>query len=129
MPLQDLLRTPLVLVPPTDTPDGQGGYVRQTVGVGTEQRVMGRIEPRQSNTRRLVADQGDVPITGYVAYLMAHQYDEAGSPTTPVHLAANWRIRTPDATTYVVVGDPLDAQDRFGPHHIEAQLERVGGGV
>ncbi len=128
--LQDLLRDQLVLIPATGTPDGQGGFTQQSVQTGTEQRVMGRIEPRTGAGRRLVADQGDVPISQYTAYVLPWLYDETGNRTSPMQAAVDWRIRAPDGFTYIVVADPSPAKDRFNNvHHVELLLERIGGGV
>lgn len=129
MAFRDLLREPLTLLPPDATPDGQGGYVSQLYPTGAEQRTLGRIEDRPNQGRRLVGDQGDVPLNAYLLYLLPDRIDESGRSMGPVEIGEDWFVIDSLSRRFQVVGFPTYAKRRETVHHIECQLDRVAGGI
>ncbi len=129
MAFRDLLREPLTLLPPDASPDGQGGFTDQVVPTGGEQQVRGRIEDRPNQGRRLVTDQGDVPINTYLLYLLPERYDDSGRAIGPLQIGPDWLVVDSQGRRFQVVGYPSYARRRESVHHIEVQLDRVGGGT
>jgi len=100
---------------------------------------MGKIEPRSGQGRRLVTDQGDIPISTHLLTMMAYTWNPEGG--TDIDWQARWRpagsgavdwhVRDSDGGDYIVVAPARYAKNgrRGGVHHVELDLQVVAGGT
>jgi hypothetical protein len=134
MAFVDVLCDTVTLIPPTDSADGQGGFVRYSAGATPNSSIRGvsaRIEPQRQG-RRLVAEQGDVGISTHVIFLQPYIYDSTGAAQTPIwgQLDIDWHVRDRNGKDYIVVAGPRVVKKRWGePVMIEADLQVVHGGI
>jgi len=138
VPLVDWLNETLTLVPigAADTADLQGGFTRSLAPGGGFQ-VQGKIEARSGQGRRLVTDAADVPISTHLATLPPAIYDAAGAVTRDLWAlfkpagsgAVDWHVLDTQQGDYIVVAPARAAKTRTGIHHIELELQVVGGGM
>lgn len=140
MPLRDWLDEVLTLVAPGDgaVPDGQGGSTRSSASGASQLQVKGKIEARGGQGRRLVTDAGDVVVSTHLATLMPAVQGPDGVPVRDLvrlfgpagSAATDYHVRGPDQGDYIVVAPARIAKVRGGRvHHIELELQVVGGGL
>lgn len=135
MPLVDILVDRLTLIPPSDTPDGQGGFVR-SIGLpappGSLVGVPARVEPQRTG-RRYVAEQGDVSVSTHTLFVQAQLLDSTGAVTMDVarQLDIDWHVRNPDTgDDYIVIAKPrLGRNFRGASVLLQADLQIVKGGL
>lgn len=141
MPIRDWLDEDLTLIPAGeagDVPDQQGGFTRSTapsLGFGAK----GKIEARSGQGRRLVVGDADVPISTHLATLMPALTGPDGAAVRDLvqvfgpagNGVVNWHVRSRiDKGDYIVVAPARFAKIRAGKlHHIELELQVVGGGI
>lgn len=134
MPIEGYYTDLLTLVPPVDTPDGQGGYTRSTAAANAgAMQVYGLVEARGGQGRRLVTDAGDIIISTHQALLPPYLRQPDGQLGEAIAgvLTADWHVIGPDATDYIVVAPPRPAKRLHSRdiHHLEVDLQVVGGGI
>lgn len=135
MALVDTLVDRVTMIPPSDSPDGQGGVFR-SIGLpapaGSLLGIPARIEPQRTG-RRYVAEQGDVSVSTHTLFVQPQLYDGTGAVTIDIaaQLDIDWHVRNPaTGDDFIVIAKPRLGRDGRGTNLLlEADLQIVKGGL